>query len=44
MKLMRAQQSDILKNEAIFIYNLIFSSYPSPHIYLQWIYAKPIYR
>ena len=39
-----AQQSDILMNEAFFIYILIFFSYRSPHIYLQWINGKPIYK
>ena len=42
MEFTSAQRSDILMNEASFIYILI--SYRSPHTYLQWIYGKPIYK
>ena len=44
MEFTSTQQCDILMNEAFFIYILIFFSYRSPHIYLQWIYGKPIYK
>ena len=44
MEFTSAQQSDILMNEDFFIYILMFFSYHSPQIYVQWIYGKPIYK
>ena len=43
MEFKSEQRSDILMNEAFFIYILIFFSHRS-HIYLQWINGKPIHK